>query len=167
VGALDWFKSNDHDDVGATEEVRLRDTMGMLRTTIAIENPLQPGVRHELPDTIVDTGAELSWAPRSVLEQLGITPRKRIRFEMANGMEIVRDIGFAIVHVGGTVTNDEVVFGEPDDLVLLGARSLQGLNLKVDLVQKRLVAGGPMLAASGQRDPDGMRALMEWRAVAA
>ena len=125
----------------------MRDTMGMLRTTIAIENPLQPGVRLELPDTLVDTGAELSWAPRPVLEQLGITPRKQVRFGMANGMEIVRDVGFVITHAGGAVTNDEIVFGEPGDLVLLGARSLQGLNLKVDLVHKRLVAGGPMLAA--------------------
>jgi hypothetical protein len=57
-------------------------------------------------------------------------------------------VGFAIVHAGGTFTNDEVVFGEPDDLILLGARSLEGLNLKVDLVGKRLVSAGPMLAAA-------------------
>jgi hypothetical protein len=53
-----------------------------------------------------------------------------------------------IVHAEGRETNDEIVFGEPGDLVLLGARSLEGLNLKVDLVEKRLVAGGPMLAAA-------------------
>jgi len=35
----------------------------------------------------------------------------------------------------------------PGDLVLLGARSLDGLNLKVDLIGKRLVSAGPMLAA--------------------
>ena len=126
----------------------MRDTMGLLRTTIAIENGFRPGIKHELPETLVDTGAELTWVPRTVLEELGIKPRKQVRFEMANGMEIARDIGFAIVHAGGTETIDEVVFGEPGDLVLLGARSLQGLNLKVDLVGKRLVAGGPMLAAS-------------------
>ena len=126
----------------------MRDTMGLLRTTMTIENPLRPGVRHDLPDTLVDTGAELSWAPRGVLEQLGVVPQKQVRFGMANGTEIVRDIGFVITHAGGTLTNDEIVFGEPGDLVLLGARSLQGLNLKVDLVQKRLVAGGPMLAAA-------------------
>ena len=121
--------------------------MGMLRTTIAIENLLRPGVRHELPDTLVDTGAELSWAPQTVLEQLGIVPRSKVRFAMANGMEIVRDVGYAVVYAGGTETIDAIVFGDPDDLVLLGARTLQGLNLKVDLVGKRLVAGGPMLAA--------------------
>ena len=37
--------------------------------------------------------------------------------------------------------------GEPGELTLLGARSLEGLNLKVDLVGKRLVSAGPMPAA--------------------
>lgn len=126
----------------------MRDTMGLLRTTIAIENPLKPGTLHELPDTLVDTGAELSWVPRAVLESLGIEPRKRALFEMADGSATERDIGFAMVYAGGAVTNDEVVFGDAGDLVLLGARSIQGLNLKVDLVRRCLVAGGPMLAAS-------------------
>ncbi|HTR79889.1 MAG TPA: retroviral-like aspartic protease family protein [Gemmatimonadaceae bacterium] len=119
----------------------------MLRTTIAIENPLQPGVRRELPETLVDTGAELTWVPRPVLEELGIVPRKQVRFEMANGSQIERDVGFGLVNAGGTLTIDEIVFGEASDLVLLGAHSLQSLNLKVDLVGRRLVAGGPMLAA--------------------
>jgi hypothetical protein len=59
-----------------------------------------------------------------------------------------RWVGFAIVHAEGKLTIDEIVFGEPDDLVLLGARSLEGMNLKVDLTGKRLVSGGPMLAAA-------------------
>ena len=58
-------------------------------------------------------------------------------------------MGFPIIHAGGTFTTDEIVFGEPADLVLLGARSLEGLNLKVDLVGKRLVSAGPMFAAVG------------------
>ena len=58
-----------------------------------------------------------------------------------------RWIGFAIIHVEGRLTTDEIVFGEPNDLVLLGARSLVGLNLKVDLVERRLVEGGPIYAA--------------------
>ena len=125
----------------------VRDTMGLLRVTMSIASTHRESVRRDLPHTLVDTGAELSWAPRAVLEALGITARKRIRFTMADGNAIERDVGYAIVAAGGEATPDEIVFGEPGDLVLLGARSLQGLNLKVDLVQKRLVAGGPMLAA--------------------
>ena len=101
-----------------------------------------------LTDVLVDTGAELSWAPAPVLESLGITRRKVFRFQQADGTVLERWIGFAIIHAGGTFTNDEIVFGEPDDLILLGARSLEGLNLKVDLVGKRLVSAGPILAAA-------------------
>jgi hypothetical protein len=43
---------------------------------------------------------------------------------------------------------DEVVFAQPGDLELLGARSLEGLNLRVDSRAKKLVAGGPILAAA-------------------
>jgi hypothetical protein len=61
---------------------------------------------------------------------------------------VTRWTGGAIVHAGGTTTVDEVVFGEPGDLVLLGARSLEGLNLRVELASKRLVDAGPAPAAA-------------------
>lgn len=126
----------------------MTDEMGILRTDIEIESPLREGDRRLLRDVLVDTGAELSWAPAAVLESLGIAPRKPVRFQQANGTVLERWVGFAIVHAAGTFTTDEVVFGEPGDLTLLGARSLEGLNLKVDLVGKRLVSAGPMLAAA-------------------
>lgn len=43
---------------------------------------------------------------------------------------------------------DDVVFGEPGDLMLLGARSLEGLNLRVDPVTRQLVDAGPVPAAA-------------------
>ncbi len=42
---------------------------------------------------------------------------------------------------------DEIVFPEKGDLLLLGARTLEGLNLTVDSKKKKLVAAGPLLAA--------------------
>jgi predicted aspartyl protease len=122
--------------------------MGTFRTTIMIENPLRRGVMHTLPDTLVDTGAELTWAPRVVLESLGITRQKTLGFRTADGRAVYRDIGYAIVHAGGTETNDEVVFAEEGDVILLGARSLEGLNLRVDARSKRLVDAGPIVAAA-------------------
>ncbi len=66
---------------------------------------------------------------------------------MANGQRITRSVGFAIIRIGKAFTVDEVVFAERGDLLLLGARSLEGLNLTVDSRRKRLVAAGPLLAA--------------------
>lgn len=125
----------------------MSDDMGLLRTDVELESPLDEGNRRLLTGVLVDTGAELSWAPSAVLESLGIPRRKVIRFQQADGSVLERWVGFAILHAGGTFTTDEIVFAEPNDLALLGARSLEGLNLKVDLVAKRLVTAGPMLAA--------------------
>jgi clan AA aspartic protease len=122
--------------------------VGTFRTTIAIENPLRRGERRELTDTLVDTGAELTWVPTEVLEALGITRQKHLGFRTADGRAVFRDIGYAIVHAGGTETNDEVVFAERGDMILLGARSLEGLNLRVDARTKRLVDAGPIIAAT-------------------
>jgi hypothetical protein len=47
----------------------------------------------------------------------------------------------------GDFTVDEVVFAEPGDLALLGARTLEGLNLTVDAARKRLLAAEPLPAA--------------------
>ena len=66
---------------------------------------------------------------------------------MANGEVITRSVGFAVLRVNKHFTIDEVVFAEPGDLLLLGARTLEGLNLTVDAGRKRLVAAGPVPAA--------------------
>lgn len=125
------------------------DDMGLFYTDVGIENPLRRGELAHLPRVLVDTGAELSWVPATALEGLGVGREKQgVRFQMANGGVLVRSIGYAILHAGGEQTIDEVVFGEPGDLTLLGARTLEGLNLRVDLHTKRLVAGGPILAAA-------------------
>ena len=121
--------------------------MGLFRTSVEVANPATPGRRRSIENVLVDTGAELSWFPRSLLEELGIAPLKRWHFRQADGSVLARWTGGAWVHVAGTLTLDEVVFGEPGDLILLGARSLEGLNLRVEPVAKRLVDAGPAPAA--------------------
>ena len=122
--------------------------MGTFRIDIELENPARPGKKRALTPVLVDTGAELSWFPADVLDSLGIERYSRLRFRQANGTVLERWIGPAFVHVEGKRTTDDVAFGEPGDLVVLGARSLEGLNLRVDPVSKRLVDAGPMPAAA-------------------
>jgi predicted aspartyl protease len=123
--------------------------MGTFRTQIELENPAQPGRRVILHDVLVDTGAELSWIPATILESLGVEKKKTWIFRQANGSVLARSTGYVILHVAGTETTDEVVFGEPNDLVLLGARSLEGLNLRVEPLTKQLIDAGPAPAAAG------------------
>ena len=128
------------------------DDMGIFRTRISVENPERPGTRRELADVMVDTGSEYTWVPATLLEGLGIQPRRVIRFATADGRAIERPIerpiGFANVYAGGTSAPDIVVFGQPGDLHLLGARSLEGLNLRLDMVHKELVPAGPVPVAA-------------------
>ena len=60
---------------------------------------------------------------------------------------VLIDTGAAFLYVLGTTATDDVVFGEPGDLTLLGARSLEGLNLRIDPVSRRLIDAGPAPAA--------------------
>ena len=102
-----------------------------------------------VPQLLVDTGSEYTWVEGGLLEQIGIRREKKdLTFVMANGQNVTRSVGFAIIHVAGGLTTDEVVFAQQGDLQLLGARSLEGLNLRVDSQRKKLVAAGPIPAAT-------------------
>lgn len=127
----------------------MTDDMGTFRLDIELENPASPRARRRVTNVLIDTGAELSCVPARTLEELGIQRSKRLHFRQADGSVFERWTGHAIVHAAGTFTVDEVIFGEPFDLVLLGARSLEGLNLRVDPVLKALVDAGPMPLAAG------------------
>jgi predicted aspartyl protease len=126
----------------------MSDIMGTFRIDIEIENPARPGARRLLKNVLVDTGAELTWVPTDILESLGIERYTPWRFRQADGSILERWSGAAFVHVAGKRAADEVVFGEPGDLVLLGARSLEGLNLRVEPANRRLVDAGPAPAAA-------------------
>lgn len=126
----------------------MSDATETFRVPVEIENPARPGDRRAFPSVLVDTGAELSWFPSSALESLGIERHRIWRFRQANGTVLERWTGPAFVHAAGTRTTDDVVFGEPGDLVLLGARSLEGLNVRIDPGTKRLVDAGPAPAAA-------------------
>jgi len=126
----------------------MREQMGSFRVDIELENPARPGERREVRSVLVDTGAELSWFPASVLESLNIERYRTARFRQATGSIVERWIGSAWIHVAGVRTADDIVFGEPSDLLILGSRTLEGLNYRIDPVTKQLVDAGPAPAAA-------------------
>ncbi|MSR07000.1 MAG: hypothetical protein EXR93_08050 [Gemmatimonadetes bacterium] len=126
----------------------MTDDMGTFRVDIEIENPARPGDTRTIKPVLVDTGAELSWVPATVLESLGIERHNKWRFRQADGTILERWAGGAYVHVAGKRTADDIIFGEPGDLVLLGSRTLEGLNFRVEPVTKQLVDAGPAPAAT-------------------
>jgi predicted aspartyl protease len=122
--------------------------MGTFYTSCTVENHVDRSKSVRVPKLLVDTGSDDTWIPAATLEKIGIKREKKdIPFLMANGQTITRSIGFAILRIGPNFTTDEVVFAEPGDLLLLGARALEGMNLAVDAKRKKLVAAGPLHAA--------------------
>lgn len=122
--------------------------MGSFHVGCKVENHVDRTRSVRIAKLLVDTGSEHTWLPAGKLEEIGVKREKKdVSFIMANGEVVTRSVGFAILRVDKYFTIDEVVFGEPGDLALLGARTLEGLNLAVDAAKKKLVAAGPQPAA--------------------
>lgn len=122
--------------------------MGTFYIKCKVENISDRKRSSVLREMLVDTGSELTWVPASTLDKLDIEREKKdLTFVMANGQKITRSVGFAIIRYDKYFTVDEVVFAEKGDLLLLGARTLEGLSLAVDAKDKKLVASGPIPAA--------------------
>src|SRR5215831_4738853 len=127
-------------------------TMGTFNTRCRVENPVDRVRSAVIPRLLVDTGSEYTWISRRTLERIGISREKKdVSFVLANGQHITRSAGFAIIRLDRHFTIDEVVFAEPGDLLLLGARTLEGLNLTIDARRKRLVPAGPFPAAPSRQ----------------
>ena len=122
--------------------------MGTFYVGCKVENHIHRNKAVRIAKALVDTGSEYTWIPGKQLEKISVVREKKdLRFIMANGEVITRSVGFAILRVEQAFTIDEVVFAEPGDQTLLGARTLEGLNLRVDSTRKKLVAAGPLPAA--------------------
>jgi predicted aspartyl protease len=122
--------------------------VGAFYTRCKIENPVERTKSAVVSRILVDTGSEYTWVSTTTLEKIGIKREKKdVAFVMANGQQVTRSVGFAIIRLDKFFTIDEVVFAEKGDLLLLGARTLEGLNLVVDAKRKKLVAAGPLPAA--------------------
>lgn len=118
-------------------------------TRCKVENVVNREQSASIRRLLVDTGSDYSWIPATALEKIGVDREKKdIPFVMANGQQITRSVGFVIIRLDKFFTVDEVVFAEKGDLTLLGARSLEGFNLRADSHHKKLMAAGPLLAAT-------------------
>ena len=114
--------------------------MSLFKINAVAVNPREPERQTAPIEALVDTGSELSWLPRDVLQAAGITPMRRRSFRTATNTVIERDVGYAIVRAEGHETIDEVVLAEASDMHLLGVRTIEGFGVAVDSVGHRFVA---------------------------
>jgi predicted aspartyl protease len=122
--------------------------MSLFHVNAVARNPKDEARETPPLRALVDSGAELTWLPGDVLRQAGIAARRQRRFVTATGETVTRDVGYAILAAEGFETNDEVVFGEPGDAVLLGVRTIEGFGVSVDYIGHRFVARATLVASA-------------------
>lgn len=123
--------------------------MGLTHVDLVLANPREPSRSTTVRHCMVDTGSELTWVSGEILDGIGVKHEKERRFLLADRRMVRRSVGFVILELGRHRTIDEVVFGEPKDLILLGARTLEGFGLSVDPQSHRLRAT-PTIAAQSR-----------------
>lgn len=122
--------------------------MGTFYVDLVVANLVHRNRAAEVHKALVDTGSEATWIAEETLHKIGVMREKKdVTYVMANGQEVSRDIGYAVISVDAHVTVDEVVFAKEGDTQILGARTLEGLNLTVHPRTKTLAPSGPRLAA--------------------
>ncbi len=113
--------------------------MGMIHVDIRVSDPL--GGHERTVEALVDTGSLYTTVPASLLEEIGTERIRQMRFELADGSVMETDIGVAVVALNGHAAPTLVAFGPDDVEPLLGAMTLQQLELAVDMKNERLVEG--------------------------
>lgn len=96
----------------------------------------------------------------AVLRDLGVQPAERRRLLTIGGRTIDRSAAEIMITLEGRTLHTLCVLGEPGDLDVLGAYTLEGFGLAVDPVQRRLIpailyGAGAGAAVCGERCPAG------------
>jgi len=111
--------------------------MGITRVDLIVKKSYE-GKSAETVTFLVDSGAVYSVVQGEVLKRLGIRPHRTRRFHLADGQTIERKIGDAYFEYKGVGGAASVVFGEPGDSNLLGATTLEALELVLDPFKREL-----------------------------
>jgi len=98
-----------------------------------------PNGRRLTADALVDTGSTFNSLPRTILEQLGVVPQRKVRMKLADGKVDLQDLGYALTELVDIAAVAPVIFGEPESPAIIGAVTLEIMLLGVDPVAQRLV----------------------------
>ena len=111
--------------------------MGATHVTVTIRNPAAPE-RYWEGLFLVDTGATDSLVPRPHLEAIGLAPKGRRVYQLADGSEIAMDITTGDIEFMGETVGGTILFGAADAEPLLGVTALESVGIEVDPLDQRL-----------------------------
>jgi clan AA aspartic protease len=110
---------------------RMEEPVGATHVTVAVANASDPERRWEAL-FLVDTGATDCVVPGVHLRAIGIEPSGKRTYELADGTEIVLEIGVARIEFMGDVVGATVIFGKDDVEPILGVTALESAGIEVD-----------------------------------
>ena len=123
--------------------------MGTFWQTVQVGNPA--GGDSVEVEALVDTGADDSMFPQSLLSGLRLQPQRHFDYTMADGRRVSYPYGQARISIDGAAWICPVGFG-PEDDALLGATTLEIFKLVADHVRKRLIPASVLRLGWGGRD---------------
>ncbi len=95
---------------------------------------------------LVDSGATYTLLPQDVWRQLGLVPRRRLTFSLADGTTVERDGSECYIILPQGEGHTPVILGEPGDVALLGVVTLEILGLILNPFTRELQPMRMMLA---------------------
>ncbi len=111
--------------------------MGMTQVTVLVRNPAQPDRTWE-GLFLVDTGAWDSVVPGKHLREIGMVPKGKRTYELADGSTKEFDITTGDLEFMGDIAGTTLVFGPDDAEPILGVTALESAGIAVDPRSQRL-----------------------------
>ena len=111
--------------------------MGATHVTVTIRNPAEPERCWE-GLFLVDTEATDSLVPGPHLDAIGLEPKGKRTYELADGNEISMDVTTAQIEFMGDIVGGTILYGAPDTEPLLGVTALESVGIEVDPLNQRL-----------------------------
>ncbi len=97
-----------------------------------------PNGQKEMMEFHVDSGATYTLVPDGVWQKLGLVPKRRVRFTLADGTRVDRSVSECHLALQEGDGHTPVILGDPGDEPLLGVVTLEIIGLVLDPFKRTL-----------------------------
>ncbi len=111
--------------------------MGATHVTVCIINPADESKTWE-GLFLVDTGVTDCLVPGKHLRAIGLKPKGKRTYELADGSELKMDITTADIEFMGDLVGGTIIYGADDAEPLLGVTALESVGIEVDPKNQKL-----------------------------
>jgi len=111
--------------------------VGAVHVTVELKNLASPERVYEAL-FLVDTGATDSMAPASELARIGVAPRGKMAYELADGSTREYEFGGVQIEFLGNLAWGRVIFGPEGTEPILGVTALESVGIVVDPANRPL-----------------------------